>query len=155
MTWCHALCVTQPPHASSTVTHWVTVKAAGIYNFIHRHMVANKLDRGHATQDRAQSGSGCEKSRLRVLVYWKSLFTIKWYCYPAPFSQILANGRCIYTVFRKNNIQVYIQVCFLAWLLEKVTNLNENFRQNGYWNADSNSIKIIGILLKYSLLAAM
>jgi len=38
---------------------------------------------------------------------------------------------------------------------QKVTNLNENCRQNSYWNADSNSMKIFCILCKYSLLAAI
>ena len=40
------------------------------------------------------------------------------------------------TLFRKN-----IHFCFLAQLLEKVTNLNENFRQNSYGNANFNGIK--------------
>ena len=38
----------------------------------------------------------------------------------------------IHCVQKKNT-----HFCFPAYILEKVTNLNENFRQNSYWNADS------------------
>jgi len=44
---------------------------------------------------------------------------------------------------------------FLHNSLKKVTNLDENFRENSQWNADSNSIKIMYIFHKLSVLAAM